>query len=533
MKKSNKISATELAVLQHLFAAIPEEMGALLGRSAFSSNIKERRDYSCALFNASGDLLAQAAHIPVHLGAMPRSVEAVLTDFPALKPGDVVMLNDPFRGGSHLPDITLVSPMFLPGCAEPSGYAATRAHHADVGGMSPGSLPHSESIFQEGLRLPPVRIQREGNLDEDLMKIFCANSRSPQERKGDLRAQIQSHCLAEKRWRALGERAGGVEGLTEMGEALRAYGARKMQACLDKLPPGRWEQVDFLEGADRVHARTALRATLKVEAGAVEIDFSASDDTVSGSLNAVKAICESAVYYGFLCLLFAEFPGEVLPVNAGTFSRIHCLTRPGSVLDARLPHAVAGGNVETSQRIVDVVLGLLSQALPGRFPAQSQGTMNNVTMGGLSGEGAFSYYETLGGGAGAGEAVQGADAIQVHMTNTLNTPVEAVEYTFPLMVRTYAIRTQSGGAGRQRGGEGMIREWEMRIPVEVTLLSERRECRPSGAGGGGEGKAGAQYRIKTDGCSEPLKAKGSWTFAPGERLRIETPGGGGYGEVGS
>ncbi|MGA0333212.1 MAG: hydantoinase B/oxoprolinase family protein [Kiritimatiellia bacterium] len=527
---AERFSPSELAVIQQLFAAIPEEMGAVLGRTAYSSNIKERRDYSCALFNAEGELLVQAAHIPVHLGAMPRSVEAVLTDFPVLQAGDVVMLNDPFRGGSHLPDVTLVSPLFLEGESSPSGYAATRAHHADVGGMTPGSLPNSENIYQEGLRIPPVRLQRQGILEEDLLRIFCANSRNPAERKGDLRAQLQSHQLAELRWRTLGKRAGGPGALREMGAALVEYGQRKMQSCLEGLPQGSWSHTEELETLGRENAFTVLRAEMTVAEGGVTVDFRASDDAVRGSLNAVHAICESAVYYGFLCLVSARFPGEMLPVNQGTFRRIECLTRRGSVLDAGWPHAVAGGNVETSQRVVDCVLGLLAKALPGTFPAQSQGTMNNVTLGGAYQGGHFSYYETLGGGAGAGPAMPGADAVQVHMTNTLNTPVEALEFSTPLRVRAYSIREDSGGAGKQRGGHGLIREWEMLESMEVTLLSERRKLAPAGMAGGKNGKPGAQFRITAAGTPVPLEAKGSWRFEPGERLRIETPGGGGYGE---
>lgn len=530
---ARRLTSTERAMYPYLFSAIPEEMGALLGRSAYSSNIKERRDYSCALFDAQGRLLAQAAHIPVHLGAMPRSVAAVLADFPELGPGDMVMLNDPFRGGSHLPDITLVSPLYLKGESRPAGYAATRAHHADVGGISPGSLPDSRSIYQEGLRIPPVRLRQAGETDSDLLRIFCANSRNPEERRGDLRAQMQAHALADSRWQALADRLG-RETLTAAGEALMDDAARRMRGCLSTLPRGTWSHTECLEDADAPGTLTALRAEMRVEEGGVWLDFSGSDDAVSGSLNAVPAICESAVAYVFLCLLHAAHPRERLPVNAGSFRDIHCITRPGSVLDAGLPHAVAGGNVETSQRIVDLVMGLLAQALPGRIPAQSQGTMNNVTMGGMTLEGLpFSYYETLGGGGGAGRDQSGASALQVHMTNTLNTPVEALEYSFPLRMRSYAIREGSGGEGRMRGGDGLIREWEMQVPVELTLLTERRRLAPGGREGGGPGACGTQFRLPADGGpAERLTGKGSWQFQPGDRLRMETPGGGGFGEIG-
>lgn len=524
------IPATDLAVIQCLFSAIPEEMGVVLGRSAFSANIKERRDFSCALFDKQGQLLAQAAHIPVHLGAMPRSVEAVLEDFPDLKPGEMVMLNDPFRGGSHLPDITLVSPLATEPGGEVSGYAATRAHHADVGGMTAGSLPDSTSIYQEGLRIPPVRIMKNGDIDEDLLRIFCANSRNPDERKGDLRAQFQSHQVAEKRWQSLLQKKG-AHTLDSMTEALLRYGERRMRSLLSSLPDGQWDFEDQLENADAEKDFTGIRARLSCKQGEIQLDFRESDDAVTGSLNAVHAICESAVYYGFLCLLGSEYPGETLPVNAGTFRPLKCITRCGSVLNAGWPHAVAGGNVETSQRIVDVVFGLLGEILPGRIPAQSQGTMNNITMGGSDSDGkSFSAYETLGGGCGATAKQRGADAVQVHMTNTLNTPVEALEFGGPVLLREYAIRDGSGGGGKYRGGHGLIREWEMLETMEVTLLTERRVLSPQGAGRGSPGKVGIQFKLSLSGERIPLESKGSWIFKRGERLRIETPGGGGYGE---
>lgn len=523
-------SSIDLAVIQQLVNAIPEEMGAVLGRSAYSTNIKERKDYSCALFNSEGKLLAQAAHIPVHLGAMPRSVEAVLDDFPNLSPGDVIMLNDPFRGGSHLPDITLVSPLFFESGDRISGYAATRAHHADVGGMSAGSLPNSTSIYQEGLRIPPVRLVENGNLKEDILRILCANSRNPIERKGDIQAQLQSHTLADIRWKEVGERQG-TSRMEAMGAALLEVGERSMKKVLAKLPLGTWSAEERLEHADKDQEFTYLRATLRTLEDTVVVDFSESDDAVSGSLNAVHAICESAMYYAFLCLLNAEHPDEVLPVNHGTFLPLTCITRKGSVLNAEIPHAVAGGNVETSQRIVDLVFKLVKQLVPETLPAQSQGTMNNVTMGGMDEEGnPFSYYETLGGGAGASRSQNGADAVQVHMTNTLNTPVEALEFSAPLFIREVSIRENSGGGGLFRGGNGLIREWEMRIPVEVTLLTERRILSPAGSQGGGGGCPGKQSRILSDGTCIPLAGKGAWVFEKGDRLRVETPGGGGYGQ---
>lgn len=518
--------ATHRAVFHHLYQSIADEMGAGLARTAYSPNIKERQDFSCALFDAAGDLLAQAAHIPVHLGAMPRSVEAARNAFTAPARGDVVMLNDPFQGGTHLPDITLISPVFDQ--HRRIGYTATRAHHADVGGMTPGSLPDSRSIYQEGLRIPPVRLVRAGELDEDLLRIVCANSRNPRERRGDLRAQLHAHHLGASRWCGMIQRYGAAV-LEQAHADLFAYAESMMRAALRELPEGEWTAEDTIENAagDRVDARIRARLTLKD--GGAEVDFSETDDAVGGSLNAVRAITESAVIYGFLCWMCKDNPADPPPVNAGCFRPLALRTRPGSLVDALPPSAVAGGNVETSQRIVDVVFALLSQAAPERFPAQSQGTMNNITFGGVDAEGrGFAYYETLAGGSGAGPHAPGASAIQCHMTNTLNTPVEALEYAYPLRVRELALRRGSGGHGRHAGGDGMIREWEVLHPMEVTLLTERRHIPPAGICGGGSARPGRQTLIR-QGVDLPLPAKGTVRLLPGDRIRLETPGGGGFG----
>lgn len=522
-----KSLATDLSCFQHLYTSIADEMGASLARTAFSANIKERKDFSCALFDDRGRLLAQAAHIPVHLGAMPRSVEAALQAFPQLEAGDVVMLNDPFAGGTHLPDITLVSPVMASG-GSAAFYVATRAHHADVGGITPGSLPVSTSIHQEGLRIPPVRLVRKGLIQEDLLRLVCANSRTPEERRGDLRAQINAHHTGERRLQAQLERHG-MDRLREINGELIAYADRLMRAELSSLPTGCWQAEDVLEGEE---TDTRLRVCLTVDATGVKVDLTGSDDAMTGSLNAVRAITESAVYYVFLCLLCTprgDGHSHVPPVNAGSFDSIHIQTRPGSVLDAQWPAAVAGGNVETSQRVVDVVMRALAQAVPDRMPAQGQGTMNNVTMGGLREDGSsFAYYETLGGGMGATRGIAGEDAIQVHMTNTLNTPVEALEFAFPFRINRYAIRDDSGGAGTWPGGNGLIREWAFTTPTELTLLTERRRHAPNGIGTGGDGQPGTQCLLR-HGQVIPLPAKGTFHAQPGDILRVETPGGGGAG----
>ncbi|MCC5847156.1 MAG: hydantoinase B/oxoprolinase family protein [Verrucomicrobia bacterium] len=524
------VSATDLSVFHHLYTSIADEMGAVLARTAYSPNIKERKDFSCALFDEQGRLLAQAAHIPVHLGAMPRSVAAACKAFPRMGPGDVVMLNDPFEGGTHLPDVTLVSPVFAG--SDCVGYAATRAHHADVGGMTPGSLPNSRTIHQEGLRIPPVRLVRGGEMEEDLMRIFCANSRNPGERRGDMRAQLHAHHIGETRWLELGKRVGFGK-LREMNEALMDYADRRMRAALVQLPHGRWSCEEEIEDEAGTGVAAVLRGTLTVSELGVCVDVRGSDDRVPGSLNAVRAITESAVCYVFLCWMCRDSGGASLPINGGCFRCIDLQTRPGSVLDAQWPAAVAGGNVETSQRVVDLVLGLLDQALPGSVPAQSQGTMNNVTLGGILGGripgGGFAYYETLGGGAGGGPGVPGASALQTHMTNTLNTPVEAIEFAYPLRVRRLEIRHGSGGAGTFPGGDGLVREWEALAPMEVTVLTERRRVGPKGSGGGDAGKPGRQEIRMASGEIRPLPGKGSGQLSPGDVLRVETPGGGGFG----
>ena len=519
--------ATDLAVYHHMVQSIADEMGAGLARTAYSPNIKERRDFSCALFDTEGQLLAQAAHIPVHLGAMPRSVEAARRAFPTLNPGDVVMLNDPFEGGTHLPDITLVCPVFhADRCI---GYTVTRAHHADVGGMTPGSLPNSRSIYQEGLRIPPVRLVRGGEPDTDLLRIVCANSRNPSERRGDMRAQLHAHHLGETRWLEMLARFGQAAH-HRAHEALFAYAESVMRAAISELPQGEWTAEEGLENEEGTGVAARIRARLVLKEGTARVDFTGTDDAVPGSLNAVRAITEAAVAYGFLCWMCRDRPADPPPINAGCLRPIRITTRPGSLIDAQVPSAVAGGNVETSQRIVDLVFSLLNQAAPDRFPAQSQGTMNNITFGGTDASGkGFAYYETLAGGSGAGPGRPGASAIQCHMTNTLNTPVEALEFAYPLRIRELAIRPHSGGVGRSPGGHGMIREWEVLVPMEVTFLTERRFIGPAGVQGGGNGLPGTQILLR-DGREHPLPAKGSLTLMASDRIRVETPGGGGHGQ---
>ncbi|MDX1548914.1 MAG: hydantoinase B/oxoprolinase family protein [Rhodothermales bacterium] len=513
-----------LELYRHRFAGIADEMGATLRRTGYSPNIKERLDFSCALFDAEGRLVAQAAHIPVHLGAMPASVAAALRAAAGWEAGDVVLLNDPFEGGTHLPDLTMVSPVFAPGesARDPQFYVASRAHHADVGGMTPGSLPLSTEIYQEGLLLPPVKLYRAGVCADDLMRLILRNVRTPEERSGDLAAQRAAQSVGVRRLQELMTRHGTAE-VAAYAHHLQAYSERLARATIRTWPEGvyRFEDVLELPGG----STASIRLCTTIDSVGVHFDFTGTDPQVDGSLNAVRSITESACYYVVRCLM-----DEDVPMNAGCFAPVRVSTPPGSLVDARPPAAVAGGNVETSQRIVDVVLGALAPALPDRVPAASQGTMNNLTIGGQMPDGTpFAYYETLAGGMGAAPGADGLSGVHVHMTNTLNTPSEALESTFPFRITQYGLREGSGGAGRHRGGDGIVREYELLRPATVTMLSTRRTIAPWGLGGGADGSPGRNLLIHADGTEEALPALFTRRFAPGDRLRIETPGGGGWG----
>ena len=513
-----------LELYRNRFAGVADEMGVTLRRTSYSPNIKERLDFSCAVFDGVGRLVAQAAHIPVHLGAMPASVEAALAAFAAWAPGDVVVLNDPFEGGTHLPDVTMVSPVFEEGAEEgaaPAFFVASRAHHADVGGMTPGSLPLSTELFQEGVVIPPVRLVRSGEVEEELLRLILRNVRTPEERRGDLAAQRAAHAVGERRLQALLERHGREE-VAAYARHLQQYSERLTRAALATWPDGAFEFEDFMELPEGARATIRVRATIEGEA--ITFDFAGTDGQVESGLNAVLSITRSACYYVVRCLAAAE-----IPVNAGCFAAVRVTAPEGCLVHARRPAAVAAGNVETSQRIVDVVLGALANALPDRVPAASQGTMNNLTMGGTSPDGApFAYYETIAGGLGAAPDADGLDGVHSHMTNTLNTPVEALEVAFPFRITRYALRRGSGGAGQQRGGDGVVREYELLAPATVTLLSERRAAAPWGLAGGADGQPGRNTLVRAGG-EEALPAKFTRRLAPGDRLRIETPGGGGWG----
>lgn len=511
-----------LQIANHRFAGIAEEMGVVLGRTALSPNIKERRDYSCAVFDARGGLVAQAAHIPVHLGSTPLSVRAALARV-TMGPGDVVVLNDPFAGGTHLPDVTVVAPVFLPGGRRPFAYVANRAHHADMGGMAPGSMPLATETFQEGFRLPPVRLLVGGEPVRDVLALFLANTRVPVEREGDLMAQCAALRIGAERLRALAA-ARGAAAVGRQMAALQRYAAALMRATLARLPAGTYRGADVLDDDGLGTERIRIAVTVTVGRGRARVDFTGSAPQTRGPVNANLAVTRSAVLY-----VFTALADEDIPPNEGLAWPLTIVAPEGTVVNARFPAAVAGGNVETSQRIVDVLLRALAHAAPDRVPAASSGSMSNVALGGTAGGRTFAYYETLAGGAGGGPGGPGAHAVHTHMTNTMNTPVEALEAYYPLRVRRYAVRRGSGGRGRHPGGDGVVREIEFLAPAEVTLLGERRRVAPYGLAGGAAGATGADWRIRAGRRPERLPSKTTLTAAPGDRLRVETPGGGGFG----
>jgi N-methylhydantoinase B len=559
----------ELEIFKNLYHSIAEEMGAALRRTAFSPNIKERRDYSCAVFDGAGEVIAMGDHMPVHLGSMPMSVRAAIDagamGTGAMEPGDVVMLNDPFRGGTHLPDITLVAPVYVrergrgrPRHIRPDFYVASRAHHADVGGAYPGSMGLCREIYQEGVRIPPVKLRRRGAMDADVLAMLLNNVRTPQEREGDLGAQIAACHTGAERLREVCSRYG-LERARLAASHLQEYSEELMRAFLRRVPAGDYRAEDFLDGDGiserpvkivvgvtvhheekrRQDAPSASSGQAVTTAGAtkfgrvarahmVSVDFTGSDPQVEGSVNAVAAITFSACFYVFRCLL-----AEDVPAAAGLMRPIRVIAPVGSIVNARPPAAVAGGNVETSQRIVDVLLRALAQALPDRIPAAAAGTMNNLTIGGVdprTGE-RFAYYETVAGGMGARPGKDGVSGVHTHMTNSLNTPAEALEYAYPLRVRKYSLRLGSGGEGKFRGGDGIVREIEVLTNCEVTVLADRRSRGPWGLVGGADGALGKTFITRRDGSVETMPAKFSTRLRQGERIRIETPGGGGWGQA--
>lgn len=537
---------TTLEIYRALYTSVAEEMGIALRRTAFSPNIKERRDYSCAVFDSKGGVIAQGDHMPVHLGSMPMAVAAALSEI-QVGPGDVVVLNDPFAGGTHLPDVTLVMGVWAGERGEkgkrvkgeqggtrrsfplfPAAfYVANRAHHADIGGATPGSMGLARDIYGEGLRIPPIRLVRDRRVDEDVMRLILANVRGRDERGGDFQAQIGSLKTGEARLLEIVERRGAREA-AQYATHLITYSARLMRGALQNIPDGSYRAKDWLDNDGVSDEAIPICVRIKIKGDRARVDFTGSALQVEGAINAVEAITVSAVSYVFRCLVGGE-----VPASAGLMEPIEVIAPAGTVVNALHPASVAGGNVETSQRIVDVLFKALAQALPDRIPAASQGTMNNLTIGGfdpLTGS-EFSYYETVAGGMGARPNQEGMSGVHTHMTNSLNTPAEALEYAYPLRVREYSIRKDSGGKGKHRGGDGVVREIETLVPARMSLLADRRRRAPYGLNGGGGGKTGRDSIIR-EGKARQIDSKGSWELKEGDRVRIETPGGGGYGSSG-
>jgi N-methylhydantoinase B len=496
------MDAVALQVMVGALRAACDEMGAVLIRSAHSANIKERRDCSTGLFDAEGQMVMQAEHIPVHLGAMPAAVASVLGE--RHEPGDAWILNDPFRGGTHLPDITVISPVFASGRL--LGFAASRAHHADVGGKTPGSMPaDSTSLEDEGVVIPPSRIVRAGEVDAELLGSLLDQMRNPRERSADLRAQLAAGAAGAARFADLVDRFGIHDVREGMRETLD-YAERRTRARIAEMADGDYSATDFLEGAD--DRDIELRLTATVAGDQITLDFTGSADQHEGNLNCPLAVTTSACYFAVRVLTDPD-----VPPCAGAYRPVRVIAPAGSLLNARAPAAVVAGNVETSSRVADLVLGAFGRAL-------GQGTMNNFTLGNDD----FTYYETLGGGQGACDDADGPSAVHVAMSNTLNTPIEALEREFPVRAVEYSVRRGSGGSGTHRGGDGVVRTLEALAEVRFSLITERRRHSPRGAAGGSDGARG---RNSLNGDELPAKVAG--TLSPGDRLRIETPGGGGYG----
>jgi N-methylhydantoinase B len=503
-----------LSIFSSRMDAVCEEMGAVLRNAAFSPNIRDRLDFSCAVFDARGELCAQAAHIPVHLGSMAYAMADVVARM-EWHPGDMVILNDPFLGGTHLPDVTLIAPLYRDG--ELAAFVVNRAHHADIGAEAPGSMPISSRIEEEGLVLEPMHLIRGGRMDSGVLETLVESTRNPDDAQGDFTAQISANRAGLGRLGALVAEwslAGFRRGL----KALNDYAERLALDALAAIPDGDYAFEDYMDDDGQGTLDIPIRVRLSVRGGRVDVDFAGTSGQVAGNINCPLSVAAAAVYYVFRCLMPAH-----TPACAGAFRPIGLRAPPGCLLNARHPAAVAAGNVETSSRVVDVVMGALARALPELIPAASHGGMNNLAMGSDAPGNRWDYYETIGGGMGAGPAGGGHSAVQTHMTNTLNTPIEVLEARYPLRVVRYALRRGSGGSGQRPGGDGLIREIEFLAPARLSLLTERRRHAPWGIGGGADGARGRNLLN-----GKPLPAKVACEVEPGDRLRIETPGGGGY-----
>jgi N-methylhydantoinase B len=505
----------DLSIFSSRVAAVCDEMGATLRRAAFSPNIKDRLDFSCAVFGARGELCAQAAHIPVHLGSMAYAMRD-LVGAQAWCDGDMLIVNDPYLGGTHLPDVTMVAPVFADGAL--LAFVANRAHHADIGSESPGSMPISSRLDEEGMLIPPTLLVRGGARDDALFSRLVGGKQNAAEGAGDFNAQISANRIGALRLREL-IAAHGTATFAEALVALNDYGERLARATLRRIPDGVYRFSDVMDDDGQGHVDIPVTVTITAADGAIRADFTGTAAQVNGNINCPLSVTFAAVYYALRCLM----PGDT-PACWGTMRPITLGVPEGSLLNARRPAAVAAGNVETSTRVVDVVLGALAQALPDVIPAASHGSMNNLAMGARGGGARWDYYETIGGGMGAGHAGGGLSARQTHMTNTLNTPIEVLESRFPLRITRYEVRAESGGRGARRGGDGIRREFQFLAPATISLLTERRRNAPWGLRGGEPGARGSN-RLN----GQPLPPKVTMQVQPGDVLTVETPGGGGYG----
>jgi len=514
------VNPVELSIFANRIEAVCDEMGAALQRAAFSPNIRDRLDYSCAVFDANGELCAQAAHIPVHLGSMAFAMRGIIEGID-WRDGDMIILNDPYMGGTHLPDVTVIAPVFTD--QQVLGFVANRAHHADIGAEQPGSMPLSTSLQQEGLVIQPQKLVEHGVINEARMNRLMEPMRNPAESTGDFSAQIAANRRGSHRLIELIQQMG-TQRYSGALEALNNYAEQLAISCLNAIPDGEYHFSDVLDDDGLGHADIEIRAGIVVQQGRIDVDFKGTSSQVRGNVNCPISVTAAAVYYVFRCLL----PPQA-PACAGSFRPISITAEQGSLLNATYPAAVAAGNVETSTRIVDVVLGALAQAIPAKIPAASHGSMNNLAMGSSGGEAGqvWDYYETIGGGMGASSVADGVDAVQTHMTNTLNTPVESLEMTFPIRVNRYQVRKDSGGNGTHKGGSGIVREFEFLQPAKATLLTERRTHSPWGLHGAGNGLRGRNLLNH-----KAIKAKENFLLQAGDILTIETAGGGGWGKAG-